>query len=239
MMALTIAFVGETVPKDGTGSAMGLLGTMSAIGTALGPSLGGVLIAALGWRAIFLVHVPLGILALLLAHRYLPVDRRGLKTDRAGFHPVGTLLLVLTLGAYALAMTLGHGHFGSLNLALLLAAVFGGTLFVFAEARAAAPLLRLVMFRDPVPSASLAMSALVSTVTMATSLSASRLSSAPRRLGHKEQERRDRSGKPRGVVLIETRSSQDVLFHLLSKSAGRFADLARLAARDEARRFPD
>jgi MFS family permease len=55
MMALTMAFVGETVPKAQTGSAMGLLGTMSAIGTALGPSLGGVLIAAGGWRAIFLI----------------------------------------------------------------------------------------------------------------------------------------------------------------------------------------
>ena len=40
-----MAFVGETVPKDRTGSVMGLLGTMSAVGTALGPSLGGVLIA--------------------------------------------------------------------------------------------------------------------------------------------------------------------------------------------------
>src|SRR5206468_672306 len=85
MMALTMAFVGETVPKAKTGSAMGLLGTMSAIGTALGPSLGGVLIAGLGWRAIFLVTVPLGILTFLLAHRYLPVDRRPPKTDRAGF----------------------------------------------------------------------------------------------------------------------------------------------------------
>jgi MFS family permease len=51
MMALTMAFVGETVPKEKTGSAMGLLGTMSAIGTALGPSLGGILIASLGWRS--------------------------------------------------------------------------------------------------------------------------------------------------------------------------------------------
>src|ERR1044071_9458039 len=74
MMALTIAFVGDTVPKEKTGSAMGLLGTMSAIGTALGPSLGGVLIAELGWRAIFVVNVPLGILTFFLAHRYLPHD---------------------------------------------------------------------------------------------------------------------------------------------------------------------
>jgi EmrB/QacA subfamily drug resistance transporter len=168
MMALTLAFVGETVPKARTGSAMGLLGAMSAIGTALGPSLGGVLIAGVGWRAIFLVNVPLGLLAFLLAHRYLPVDLPGPKMDRTGFDTVGTLLLTLALAAYALAMTIGRGHFGSLNMALLLAAACGAGLFVLAEARAASPLIRLAIFRDPVLSASLAMSALVSTVMMAT-----------------------------------------------------------------------
>jgi len=168
MMALTMAFVGETVPKERTGSAMGLLGTMSAIGTALGPSLGGVLIAGLSWRAIFFINVPLGILTFLLAHRFLPVDRRGPKADRAGFDHVGTLLLTLTLAAYALAMTIGRGSFGLFNIALLLAAVFGVGLFVLAEARAASPLIRLTMFRNPVLSSSLAMSALVSTVMMAT-----------------------------------------------------------------------
>jgi EmrB/QacA subfamily drug resistance transporter len=173
MMALTMAFVGETVPKAKTGSAMGLLGTMSAIGTALGPSLGGVLIAGFSWRAIFLVTVPLGILTFLLAHRHLPVDRRPVdrrrpKPDRAGFDTVGTLLLALTLAAYALAMTIGRGSFGPLNMALLLAAGFGVGLFVLTEARAASPLIRLAMFCNPVLSASLAMSALVSTVMMAT-----------------------------------------------------------------------
>jgi len=168
MMALTMAFVGETVPKAKTGSAMGLLGTMSAIGTALGPSLGGVLIARFGWRAIFLVNVPLGILTFILAQRYLTVDRRESKTDRPRFDNVGTLLLAGTLAAYALAMTIGRGHFGSLNMALLFATVGGGGLFVVAEARATSPLIRLAMFRDPVLSASLAMSALVSTVIMAT-----------------------------------------------------------------------
>ncbi len=168
IMVLSMAFVGETVPKAKTGSAMGLLGTMSAIGTALGPSLGGVLIAGLSWRAIFLVNVPLGILAFVLAHRHLPVDRRQPKTDRAGFDTVGTLLLALTLAAYALAMTIGRGSFGALNMALLLAAAFGLALFVRTEARAASPLIRPAMFRDSTLSASLAMSALVATVMMAT-----------------------------------------------------------------------
>jgi EmrB/QacA subfamily drug resistance transporter len=168
MMALTMAFVGETVPKAKTGSAMGLLATMSAVGTALGPSLGGVLIDALGWQALFLVNVPLGLPTFLLAYRFLPADRRVAKTDRAGFDTIGTLLLALTLGAYALAMTMGRGSFGPLNVALLLGAVFGAGLFVLAEKRAASPLIRLAMFRDRGLSASLVMSALVSTVVMAT-----------------------------------------------------------------------
>jgi EmrB/QacA subfamily drug resistance transporter len=166
MMALTLAFVSETVSKEKTGSAMGLLGTMSAIGTALGPSLGGVLIGGFGWQAIFLISVPLGLLTLLLAHRYLPVDRQTAK--RAVFDPLGTLLLALTLGAYALAMTLGRGHFGVLNIALLLAACVGICVFVWVEARVAAPLVRLAMFRDPQFSGSLIMSLLVTTVLMST-----------------------------------------------------------------------
>jgi MFS family permease len=156
------------VPKENIGRAMGLLGTMSAIGTALGPSLGGVLIAGFGWRAIFLVNVPLGILTLLLAHRHLPMDRETPKTGRAGLDTTGTLLLALTLAAYALAMTLGRGSFRPLNAALLLAAGFGAGLFVLVQARTASPLIQLKMFRNPVRSASLANSALVSTVMMAT-----------------------------------------------------------------------
>jgi EmrB/QacA subfamily drug resistance transporter len=167
MLALTMAFVGETVPKAQIGSAMGLLGTMSAIGTALGPSLGGFLIAGLGWPALFLANVPLGIVTLLLAQRFLPVDRRE-TTDRIGFDHVGTLLLALTLAAYALAMTMGRGSFGPLNVALLVTAVFGLGLFAFAEAKAASPLIQLALFRNPLLSAGFAMSTLVTTVVMAT-----------------------------------------------------------------------
>ena len=168
MMALTMAFVGETVPLGKTGRTMGLLGTMSALGTALGPSLGGALIAGLGWRSIFFLNAPLGFLTFFLAHRYLPVDRLAPKTDRVGFDLVGTVLLALALAAYAVAMSVGRGHFGSLNLALLLAAACGVGLFVLVEANVASPLIRLAMFRDPVLRASLALSTLVSTVMMST-----------------------------------------------------------------------
>ena len=168
MLSLAMALVGGAVPKEKTGGAMGLLGTMSAVGTALGPSLGGVLLSSLGWRAIFLVNIPLGVLAFLLAYRHLPADRRETKTERVGFDNVGTLLLVLTLAAYGLSMTTGRGDFGILNVVLLSAAIFGAGAFVFAEARAASPLIRLGMFRNPALSAGFATSALVSTVLMST-----------------------------------------------------------------------
>lgn len=168
MMALTLAMVSDAVPKEKTGSAMGLLGTMSAIGTALGPTVGGILIAGFGWQALFLVNVPLGILTFLCVFRALPIDRQGPKTQRTRFDTRGTLLLALTLAAYALAMTVGRGSFGALNGALLLAAALGAGLFVLAETHAASPLVRLPMFRDPGLSAGFVMSTLVTTVVMAT-----------------------------------------------------------------------
>ena len=69
MMAMTMALVTATVPKEQTGRVMGLLGTMSAVGTGLGPAIGGALIAASGWRALFLVMLPLAALAFVLVQR--------------------------------------------------------------------------------------------------------------------------------------------------------------------------
>ncbi|HEU4323578.1 MAG TPA: MFS transporter [Roseiflexaceae bacterium] len=168
MMALSMACVGETVPKAKTGSAMGLLGTMSATGTALGPSLGGLLIAGLGWPTIFFMQGALGLLTLLLAHRFLPADMEGPKTKQRDFDYAGALLLVLTLTAYALAVTTERGGFDVLNAALLIAALVGLCCFVLAELNAASPLVPLAMFRDPVLGAGFAMSILVTTVVMAT-----------------------------------------------------------------------
>ena len=163
MMSLTMAFVGETVPKAKTGSAMGLLGTMSAVGTALGPTLGGFLIAGFGWPALFLVNLPLGVVTLFLAWRFLPADNVAPCAARAAFDITGTVLLALTLAAYALAMTLGRGNFG-----LLITSLVGLGLFVFVESRAASPLVPMTLFHDPQLSAAFAMSALVTTVMMAT-----------------------------------------------------------------------
>ncbi|WHZ23771.1 MAG: putative MFS-type transporter [Nitrospira sp.] len=168
MMALTMAFVGDSVPQARVGRAMGLLGTMSAAGTALGPAIGGLLISAFDWPAIFLINVPLGLTILVLIHCYLPVDANRQQANQPRFDLVGTLVLATTLAAYALAMTVGRGSFGSRNIGLLVAALLGIGLFIVAESRAGSPLIRLALFRHALLCGSLSMSLLVSTVMMAT-----------------------------------------------------------------------
>ncbi|MDR6954974.1 MFS family permease [Ancylobacter sp. 3268] len=74
LMTLAMALMRQTASEARVGRAMGLLGTVSALGTALGPSLGGLLIPVAGWRGIFWVQVPLAALALILAITMLPPE---------------------------------------------------------------------------------------------------------------------------------------------------------------------
>lgn len=168
MMALSLALAADAVPESRTGAAMGLLGSTSAMGTALGPSLGGLLIAGPGWRTIFLVNVPLGLAAVHLLRRHVPADPLRTPGGRRGLDGPGTVLLIAVLAAYALSMTLSGGPGAPAGLALVGLAAGGTALLVFAERRAAAPLIEPSVLRDRVLALGFATSALVSTVMMAT-----------------------------------------------------------------------
>jgi len=168
MMALSIAIARDAVPAASTGRAMGFLGTVSAIGTTLGPSVGGLCIAAGTWRSIFLVNIPIGLVAFALAYRWLPLDAPTPAGDRARFDWAGTAAMVLTLAAYALAATVGRGHFGPLNLALLVASACGTGVFMFVEAHASSPMITLHLLVNRCVRAALVTSLIVSTVMMTT-----------------------------------------------------------------------
>lgn len=76
---------------------MGALGTVSAIGTALGPSLGGLMIPLSGWRGIFWMQMPLAILALVLAVLFLPRDAGGNHAKAGSLWSVMNKSLLLNL----------------------------------------------------------------------------------------------------------------------------------------------
>ena len=167
MQAMAMAMVGAVVDGSQAGRAMGLLGTMSAVGTALGPSLGGLLIELFGWRALFLVCVPFSLAGALLAHRCLPAERMA-SPPRTRFDHLGTLLLAGTLAAYTLALTIGARTSIHMFLLLVTAALIGLGLFLLRQRRAAAPLLSLELFRNPVFSAGFITNISVTAAVMAT-----------------------------------------------------------------------
>ncbi|MCW1841552.1 MFS transporter [Prosthecomicrobium hirschii] len=168
LMALSLALVRDSVPPDRIGTAMGLVGTLSAVGTALGPSLGGLLIGQFGWRAVFVAPVPLALVAFGIGFRAWTAERRPALVEPAPVGLAATVFLSVTLAAYAAAMTLGRDLFGPAGLALSALAAIGGAAFVRAERTAAVPLIAPALVRDPILAGSLAANALVATIMMAT-----------------------------------------------------------------------
>ena len=146
---------------------MGLLGTMSAVGTALGPTLGGALISSFGWPFIYFINAPLGLAAIGLLYHSLPKDIRSPHSARSSFDFMGTLLLAAMLATYSLAMTSG-GSFDFVSLGLLAASAGFLCIFVWTETRVSFPLINPAIFRTPGLSVGFLMSAFVTTVVMAT-----------------------------------------------------------------------
>ncbi|GGY20334.1 MFS transporter [Paludibacterium paludis] len=168
ILPLAMAFAAGIAPRERLGRATGWMGSMSAVGTALGPSLGGMLIATFGWRAMFLVNVPIGIAALWLTYRNLPPDTPAPPVVPARFDSAGTLTLTVSLTTCALALTTGRGEFGAIQALLLFASIAVAGLFFRIERRAGAPLIPPILLRDPALRAGLATTFLVSAVMMAT-----------------------------------------------------------------------
>lgn len=128
--------------------AVGLWTAAGAISIAAGPVVGSLLVETLGWRSIFLVNLPLAALGLWLTQRHVPDSPRA---PGRGLDLPGQLLAVLSLAALTAAAIearpLGLAH--PLVLGGLLLAPLAAAGFVAVEARAAAPMLPLDLFRRP------------------------------------------------------------------------------------------
>ncbi|TKY82457.1 MFS transporter [Pectobacterium polonicum] len=101
LMTLGMALLRQTAGEKHIGQAMGILGAVSALGTALGPSVGGWLLTTAGWRSLFWVQIPLVIIVLFLASTQLPATPVKTKAQLSGISPIRymTLLPNLTINA--------------------------------------------------------------------------------------------------------------------------------------------
>ncbi|MFC8077898.1 MFS transporter [Streptomyces sp. NPDC057307] len=127
--------------------AIGIWGGVVGISMAAGPLIGGLLVETVGWRAIFLINVPVGIAAFILTWRYVP-ESRAAKPRRPD--PVGQLLVMATLGAltYAIIEAPTAGWTSPLILGFAGVAVCALTGLILYEPRRAEPLIDLRFFRS-------------------------------------------------------------------------------------------
>src|SRR5262245_582115 len=102
----SLAIITNTFEGEARGRAFGLWAPVTAALTTLGPPLGGIAVDSLGWRALFLVNVPLVIIAVWLARRYMAESRD--DTASGHFDWLGALVAVLAVGGIAFGATRGQ-----------------------------------------------------------------------------------------------------------------------------------
>ena len=139
------AMIREAIPTERRGMAFGLIGLAAGVAAASGPPVGGMLVHAFGWSAIFWANVPMVALAVVLGWRSLPANIRTTK-GRTNFDVTGTLLFALALAAVILIPTLLRLERSGLAALAGLAGLLIGWGFVRWERRAAMPVMDLGLF---------------------------------------------------------------------------------------------
>jgi EmrB/QacA subfamily drug resistance transporter len=153
ILALGAAILVEAFPPTERGKALGWVGTAVSIGVIIGPAVGGLIISAVGWRPIFLVNIPIGLIGTWLAIRNVP-DTPPVPGQR--FDIPGTILLSGALLSLSAALTLGQdlGFSSTPILAAFGAFAVLAVSFVMVELRSASPMIQLRLFRRPMLSVS-------------------------------------------------------------------------------------
>lgn len=153
-MANNQGIITDIFPATERGRALGLIGTFVSLGSIAGPSLGGVIVSALGWEYIFWVNIPVGLIAIVIGWRTLPGDRTklGVKIDKAG-----SLLFPLFILALFSGLLLGQqiGYRDPRIIAALIIAAVVFIVFLWIETSKSEPMLQLSLFKNPLFSLSI------------------------------------------------------------------------------------
>lgn len=138
----------ELFSKDQRGKIIGVWGAFSALASASGPVLGGVLVNYLGWEYIFYVNVPLGLLAIILVIFYIKEsygDNKNIKLDMTG-----TILFTLFISSLTYALIKGndYGWLSTTIIVLFIISLISIIFFLIWEKRVNNPMIPLKIFKD-------------------------------------------------------------------------------------------
>jgi EmrB/QacA subfamily drug resistance transporter len=176
VVPMTLAMLTSVFPAGPARTrAFSVWGGISAAAGTLGLVVGGALVSAAGWRWIFLINIPVGLIVIVAAPRALPADSpsRGAAASRRGFDLGGAVSATAgaSLLAYAVAQTSSHAWGSARTIVLLCAAAALAGYFVVHEAReeraGRAPLMPLSLWRNRSVAGANVVSALLSSAMFA------------------------------------------------------------------------
>ena len=146
-VAMSIVTNVYTEPKE-RARAIGWWGGVAGISIAGGPLIGGLLVQAIDWRAVFWINVPVGLAAIFLAHKFVPESK---AAHARRLDPIGQVLMILMLGllVFGIIEAPNHGWGSDLILACFAGAAASLLGLIFWESRHPEPLIDLRFFRSP------------------------------------------------------------------------------------------
>ncbi|MTK63539.1 MAG: MFS transporter, partial [Methanobacterium sp.] len=151
LISLPFVMVGEMFSPLDRAKYMGILGSVFGIADVLGPILGGLITDSLGWRFVFFINVPLGILALMLVFYSIPSIKYD-QVKKVVDYP-GIILFTLTISSMFMGLTFAGqlNRYSSLLVAgLLFASILSLVIFVMVESKATEPIIPLHLFKNSI-----------------------------------------------------------------------------------------
>ncbi|MCX5725794.1 MAG: DHA2 family efflux MFS transporter permease subunit [Candidatus Saganbacteria bacterium] len=156
-----MAMIAEVFGPEERGRAMGFFGMGIIIGPAIGPTLGGFLTATFGWRSIFLVNLPIGIFAMLIAMEMLVHDRPHASNKRS-FDAWGFVFLTIFLLSFLLGISRGETEGWTSRYIMICAvlSVFSFISFIITETLVRERIMDLSLFKYPIFTVSMLITAI-------------------------------------------------------------------------------
>ncbi len=149
LMSVNTALIRIIYPQRLLGRGMGINSLIVAVSSAAGPTVAAAILSVTSWEWLFLINIPVGIVALFLALRFLPDNQQKAQGQR--FDVTSAVMNALTFGLLiSLLSGFAQGVNGSLLLVQLLLLPVVGTLFIRRQLRMTFPLLPVDLFRIPV-----------------------------------------------------------------------------------------
>ncbi|MBW1606270.1 MFS transporter [Lactobacillus sp. Sy-1] len=150
MLSLSMSIIADTFEGKSRGLAIGIWGSVAGLSTALGPLIGGILLSFFSWESIFLVNLPIGVVALVMSALFIPKSKtfNNGKVDIIGMLLSFAFMFCLILGLIQKETHYNYSWFNWHVSVLLTAGIILIVIFVLLERKLAAPMLNLALFKN-------------------------------------------------------------------------------------------